>query len=123
MSNPPKILVVDDEPMIVALLERWLEERYEVLKAGDGKEALDLIESSPDVDLVVLDILMPVMDGLELLRKLRERDPPLRVVVMSARHNSLYLTTAAKLGASGVLYKPFEKLEVQKVLQNALVAS
>ncbi|MGZ3646324.1 MAG: response regulator, partial [Ktedonobacteraceae bacterium] len=67
-----RILVVDDESSLVELVQSYLEhEQYEVLTAGDGRTALDLAHST-DVDLVVLDVMLPILDGLEVCRQLRQ---------------------------------------------------
>ena len=81
MNQKPKILVVDDEPMNVALLEAVLVSRgYEVIPAANGMEALDLIHKD-NFDLVLLDIMMPEMDGFEVCRRIKEderlRDIPI----------------------------------------------
>mgnify|MGYP001131734990 CR=1 FL=1 len=79
-----KILVADDE-MAIRLLysEELKEEGYEVYTASNGKEALEIVEKVP-LDLVILDIKMPVMDGIEALRQIKERYPHLPVVLSTA---------------------------------------
>ncbi len=67
-----RILVVDDEPALVELVRSYLErEQYEVLTAADGRTALDLVRSTRP-DLVVLDLMLPVLDGIEVCRQLRQ---------------------------------------------------
>ena len=81
--NPP-ILVVDDDPKIVSLVKTYLErEGFRVATAGDGKAALEALRSSPPL-LLVLDLMLPELDGLALLRMVRER-PDLPVIMLSAR--------------------------------------
>ncbi len=79
-----KILIVDDDPHIRMLYKEELEEEgYEVFIASSGKEALDIFsQESPDV--VTLDILMPGMDGIEVLRKMKEQNPSLPVIMSTA---------------------------------------
>ncbi len=108
--NRPKILIVDDEPFNIDYLEQELEESdCETIAAGNGQEALDLVQRvSPD--LVLLDIMMPVMDGFEVLKRLKAnagtRDIP--VIVISATTNLESVVRGIKLGAEDYLPKPFD---------------
>jgi DNA-binding response OmpR family regulator len=104
-----RILIVDDEPQVVWMLQFSLEaEGYRTYSARDGRHALaEMRERRPDV--VLLDIMMPVMDGwsvLEEMRNLPERDRP-RVVVLSARSSMRDRAKAAELGADRFMAKPF----------------
>jgi len=108
--NIPKILIVDDEPFNVDYLEQELEDlRCETVAAVNGQDALDKVKSeSPD--LILLDIMMPVMDGFEVLAHLKA-DPLLRdipVIVISASNNLDSVVKGIKLGADDYLPKPFE---------------
>lgn len=77
-----RILVVDDEEMIQRLLKRFLEDKgHEVCVASTGKEALEMIKEAPEI--VLLDIMLPDMDGLELLNKAKEISPSTRIILMS----------------------------------------
>ena len=68
-----KILVADDDKEIVELLSIYIHnEGYEVVKAYDGKEALSKLHTTPDIDLLILDIMMPIMDGMEVVKELRK---------------------------------------------------
>ncbi|OPX19401.1 MAG: two-component system response regulator [Desulfobacca sp. 4484_104] len=79
-----KILVADDEMSIRLLYSEELkDEGYEVLTAADGREALDIVEKNP-LDLVILDIKMPEMSGIEVLRQIKEKNPNLPVLLSSA---------------------------------------
>lgn len=109
MTNP-KILIVDDEPFNVDYLEQELEESgYETVSAFDGQEALDRVQSDAP-DLVLLDIMMPVMDGFEVLSRLKAepstRDIP--VIVISASNSLQSVVKGIQLGAEDYLPKPFE---------------
>ncbi|UCF44652.1 MAG: response regulator [Planctomycetota bacterium] len=105
-----KILVVDDEPDLVLMLQDRLEmSGYEVVTASNGKEGLEkAIEDEPDV--VLLDVRMPVMDGLEMLETLRKHPEGVgRVVIMvSARSQREDLTRAEACGVKDYVVKPFE---------------
>lgn len=109
MTEQPSVLICDDDPLLVDLLEYRLGNRgYRVSVARDGSEALaSLAEARPDI--VVLDAMMPVIDGYEVLRRIREdatlRDLP--VVMLTARKRESDIVGALELGASDYLVKPF----------------
>jgi class 3 adenylate cyclase len=106
----PKILIVDDEPFNVDYLEQELEDlNYLIMTASNGKEALDQVRSEKP-DLILLDIMMPVMDGFEVLEQLKV-DPLLRnipVIVISAMNDLESVVKGIQLGAEDYLPKPFE---------------
>ncbi|WP_300155031.1 response regulator [Solidesulfovibrio sp.] len=105
------VLVVDDDPSIRALLRLYLEGAgYGVAEAGDGRQAMRRIVEQPP-DLVVLDIFMPEMDGLEVLQQLREQTRPCKVMAISggsAKIGMDLLGHAVIFGADDVLEKPFD---------------
>lgn len=105
-----KILIVDDEPFNIDYLEQELEElNCNIIKASNGREALDQVRSEQP-DLVLLDIMMPIMDGFTVLGELKT-DPSLRyipVIVISAVNDLKSVVKGIKLGAEDYLSKPFE---------------
>ena len=105
-----RILVVDDEPDILLLHRLNLEGAgHEVLLAADGMKALQRIdEDAPDC--VVLDVMMPVLDGWGVLEALRSRDTAPPVLVVSAKSASTDIEHALSMGAAGYLAKPFNSL-------------
>lgn len=110
MNNPPRILIVDDEPLNIDYLEQELEEKgFELLSASNGQEALDTIrESLPD--LVLLDIMMPVMDGFAVLEQVKA-DPVTRnipIIIISANNDLKSIVKGIQRGAEDYLPKPFE---------------
>ncbi|MGE5123610.1 MAG: two-component system response regulator, partial [Acidobacteriaceae bacterium] len=108
--NTPKILIVDDEPFNVDYIEQELEEsEYETITAGDGQEALDKV-SQEKPDLVLLDIMMPVMDGFEVLTRLKadQETREIPVIVISASNDLKSVVRGIQLGAEDYLPKPFE---------------
>jgi DNA-binding response OmpR family regulator len=108
---PQTILVVDDEPEIVKLLRAYLEGAgYRVLTARDGREAL-LVTRSEKPDLIVLDLAMPEMDGLEFTRRLRqERNTP--IIMLTARVEETDRIIGLELGADDYVTKPFSPREI-----------
>ncbi len=121
MSNKQQeILVVDDEKslreMLAILLQR---EGYQVLQVENGKKALELVKNS-EFDLIITDMKMPELSGLELLRKLREQDNDITVLMMTAFSSTEDAVEAMKLGAYDYITKPFKNDEIRLVVKNAL---
>jgi two-component system, OmpR family, copper resistance phosphate regulon response regulator CusR len=102
-----RILVIEDEARIQAFLARGLEaEGYTVVAAGDGRQGIDLATAT-HWDLVVLDLLLPGLNGLQVLRELNRTKPELPVVILSARSDVQTKLRGFELGASDYLAKPF----------------
>jgi len=117
-----KVLVVDDEESMRWVLTRALEKNgYQVISANDGVEALELAERE-NPDLYLMDIRMPRLDGLEALRRLRERDANASVIVMTARGTMKTAVEAMRQGAYNYLTKPFDMEEVVVMAEKALRA-
>jgi UDP-3-O-[3-hydroxymyristoyl] N-acetylglucosamine deacetylase len=114
------ILVVDDEAGVRDSVRGVLaDEGYRVLEAEDGRGALDLIARERP-RLVILDIWMPEMDGIELLRRIRESDPATQVIIISGHGNIETAVTATKLGAFDFIEKPFSLDGLLHVIDRAL---
>lgn len=108
------ILVVDDDPVNVKVLENHLSlQNYEVIQAFNGFQALDAMETH-DIDLVLLDIMMPKMSGYDVCQKIRETYPitQLPVIILTAKNQATDLVTSLQLGANDYLTKPFSKTEL-----------
>ena len=102
-----RILVIEDEARIQAFLTRGLEaEGYTVVAAGDGREGIDLAAGT-HWDLVVLDLLLPGLNGLQVLRELHRTKPELPAVILSARSDVQTKLRGFELGATDYLAKPF----------------
>src|SRR6185369_12584151 len=114
------ILIVDDEAGIRSSVRGVLaDEGYRVLEAEDGRDALELI-ASEHPKLVILDIWMPGMDGIELLRHIRDTHPGTPVIVISGHGNIETAVTATKLGAFDFIEKPFSLDGLLHVVDRAL---
>jgi DNA-binding NtrC family response regulator len=111
MEIKPTILVVDDEPGARQSLEVILEDDYKVLSAGNGQEALEILRKLP-ADLILLDVNMPDMDGLEVLRKIKEQDEEADVIMVSALNLARKAVDAIKLGAYDYITKPYEPEDI-----------
>jgi len=106
------ILVVDDEPEIVRLIRSYLErEGYRVVTAGNGEEALYTARHEKP-DLVVLDILMPRMDGLEFTRRIRADRPAIAIIMLTARVEETDRIVGLEMGADDYVTKPFSPREL-----------
>ena len=109
-GQTPRILLVDDEQSVQELLSYPLrKDGYEVVQAADGKEALELFGES-HFDLVVLDVMMPRMDGLECCRRLRASSP-VPIIMLTAKSEEVDKIVGLELGADDYITKPFSVRE------------
>ena len=110
--TPAKILVVEDEPnMVAGLRDNFEFEGYEVITARDGVEGLQqALEGSPD--LVVLDVMMPRLSGLEVCRQLRAKRPSIPIIMLTARGQEVDKVVGLELGADDYVTKPFSIREL-----------
>jgi two-component system, OmpR family, response regulator MprA len=116
----PRVLVVDDEPAVRRALERALTlDNYSVELASDGQEALDALASSP-ADAVVLDVMMPRIDGLEVARRMRRAGDRTPILMLTARDAIDDRVTGLDVGADDYLVKPFALRELQARLRALL---
>jgi DNA-binding response OmpR family regulator len=108
-----RVLVVEDERKVASFIRQGLEEEgHTVEVAGDGLSALDLVTGLPPYDLVVLDVMLPRLDGFSVLRRLRERGVAVPVLLLTARDRVPDKVTGLDLGADDYLTKPFAFDEV-----------
>jgi two-component system KDP operon response regulator KdpE len=118
-ARPLRVLVIDDEPPIRKLLRMGLgTQGYQILDAPNGKTALELMAEAPD--LVILDLGLPDIEGLELLRLIRERNEQVPVVVLSSRGDETAKVQALDLGADDYVTKPFGMDELLARIRTAL---
>ncbi|WP_018767985.1 response regulator transcription factor [Bacillus sp. 105MF] len=109
--KPISILIADDEAEIAELIGIHLEkEGYHVVKAADGEEAIRVIQSQP-IDLVILDIMMPKMDGYEVTRQIRMKHH-MPIIFLSAKTSDFDKVTGLVLGADDYMTKPFTPIEL-----------
>ena len=108
-----KVLVVDDEKRVVDLLSRFLAgDGHEVVTAGDGAVALETLDGDPDVDLVLLDLAMPRVNGIQVLNVLATQDAAPPVIVLSAVNEVAARVDALDKGAADFVSKPFHAAEL-----------
>src|SRR6202050_2230302 len=115
------ILLVDDEPGMLRYIKTLLEvDDYKVETASTGEEALERVQKGLRPDLVLLDLLMPGIDGLETLEQLRKLQPGVKVVMLSCVSDTRKVVQAIRLGAHDYLTKPFQKGELDTVIDQCL---
>lgn len=122
MSSKPKILIVDDEPNIVMSLEYMLRRKnYEVFIARNGTEALHAIEENKP-DLILLDIMMPDVDGYEICGRVKssEQTSHIKVVFLSAKSKKSDIEKGYELGADLYVVKPFSNKELTEKIAEQL---
>ncbi len=118
VSKKNSILVVDDEPDIVVVLSEYLaREGFRVYTAHKGEQAIEKIKEFP-ISLILLDIAMPQMDGIETLRRIKEINPSVNVIMISAYKDADKVVQAFRLGAYDCVFKPFDL----KYLRTAILA-
>ncbi len=121
MKAQPKILVVDDEPHMLGYMRRVLEmDSYRVETASSGQEALQRLDGPAHPDLILLDTIMPEMDGLETLAKLRQLQPKSKVIMLSCMADPKTIVQAVQLGALDYIVKPFDRSELDAAIRRHL---
>src|SRR6266576_2401140 len=117
MSAQEKVLVVDDEPSIRKYLQTLLEvDGFEVETLSSGREAIKQISQGLRPDLVILDVLMPEMSGIDTLKELMQLDRTLNVIMLSCSNEVSTVVEAIRIGAHDYLTKPFEKSELDAAM-------
>ncbi|MCX7661872.1 MAG: response regulator [Candidatus Omnitrophica bacterium] len=119
----PKILIVEDQKETKEFAVNFFR-RYniDVLSAESAEEALSLIENHNNIDLVLLDIKLPGMDGIELLRRIKQTRPQMRAIMVTAKspEEDDALKRCKELGASAYIHKPLELDELKKIILREL---
>ena len=120
MSDKLTVLVADDSPTVNRLISYMLEkEGYRVISVSDGKTALDKALNEP-LDAVLLDIMMPRLDGMQVLKKIKDEKPRLPVIILTAENKDKDIKNALDLGANDYITKPFETAAVAEKLKQVL---
>lgn len=122
--DPERVLVIDDNEQITSMLQEMLEsEQYSVLIAASGAEGIRQLRTEP-VDLVITDMLMPDMDGVEVIQEVRRLWPSMKIIAMSGggvgATPEFYLTLARQLGAMNTMVKPFSREELLDTVREAV---
>src|SRR5579871_1038596 len=115
------ILLVDDEPGMLRYIRTLLEvDHYKVETASTGEEAIERVQKGFHPELVLLDLLMPGIDGLQTLEQMRKLHPSAKVVMLSCVSDTRKVVQAIRLGAQDYLTKPFQKAELDAVIDQCL---
>jgi two-component system, cell cycle sensor histidine kinase and response regulator CckA len=119
------VLVVDDEPIVLNLCRRMLEfGGYRVLTAGGGNEALQLLQGNTQrIDLALLDVIMPAMNGIELANLLRQASPGIRIVLTSGFGPKEIGRVAGDAQPYRIIWKPFKTESLVRMIENALAGA
>src|SRR3984885_6728104 len=121
MSTTANILLVDDEPGMLRYIRTLLEvDEHKVQTATTGEEAVEQVQKGLSPDLVLLDLLMPGIDGLQTLEQLRQMKPGLKAVMLSCVSDTRKVVQAMRLGATDYLTKPFQKAELDSVISQCI---
>ncbi|MBI5630591.1 MAG: response regulator [Elusimicrobia bacterium] len=119
-QSPKKILIFEDNPNIQALLRIFFQKRgYEVFFSDDGSDALALVQDLKP-SLVLMDIIMPGVDGLEALKELREGGVAIPVVILSSKDSGEDKKRCLAAGANAYLIKPFNPKELEQTIKTFL---
>ena len=120
MKKKIQILLVDDEPDFLEPISFWLKSKgYSVVLANDGKQALKIVKSKHP-DIVFLDIKMPQMDGIETLRRIREIDTGIPVVMLTAYSDEKRVSATRELGISGFFPKKADLAQLTSIIETTL---
>jgi CheY-like chemotaxis protein len=116
----PSILIVDDREVICDSFAQLLSEDYKTYKAFNGREALDIIKQHDNIDVVISDIMMPVMDGIKLTEMLRSDYKDLVIVAMTGVYSAEKVCEVLEKGADTCLMKPVKVSELEILLKKLL---
>ncbi len=119
VTHAKRILVVDDDQGILDSFEVLLGDRYDLVKAKNGYEALRVLESDPP-QLIFLDIKMPGLDGIDVLKKLQKDQKDIEVVIITATDQEKTEEEAKSLGVIDYLKKPLDIFEVERITSQVL---
>ena len=123
MSEKEKILIADDSAMNRAILTEMLGDGYEILEAENGRQAISIMQTNVDIDLLLLDIMMPEMDGFDVLAMMNKYHwiDDIPVIMISAENASSYVERAYDLGATDYISRPFDMAIVRRRVINTLM--
>ncbi|MCT6893591.1 MAG: response regulator transcription factor [Bombilactobacillus mellifer] len=112
MSEKQKIIIVDDDPEILELLDIYAKrEGYETITSANGQDAINQVQAHPEASLMILDMMLPEIDGTEVIRRIR-KDSSIPILVVSARSADIDKIKGLIIGADDYVAKPFNPLEV-----------
>lgn len=114
-----QVLFVEDEQDLIDIISNTLGKlQIKNFTASNGKIGLEIFRTNPEINVVVTDINMPVMDGLEMIREIRKTDQNIKIIIMSAHNESEFKEEAKKLGINDYLVKPFDFMQFIEIISN-----
>jgi YesN/AraC family two-component response regulator len=114
-----KILFVEDEKDLQTIVSGTFSKiGFDFLVAGDGKEALEIISKDKEISLLITDINMPIMNGLDLIKEAKKISPSMKVIIMSAHNEEEFVRKASDLGVDDYLIKPFDFMKFIDIAAN-----
>ena len=120
-SNSPKVLIVDDEEGIRESLKLILSDHYDLILTDSDEQALRCLDKDPSVGLVLMDIKMPKVNGLDALKQMKAKRPALNVIIITGYKSVETACEATALGASGYIVKPFKSDEILSTVKRNLI--
>ena len=120
LSVKKTVLICDDEEGIRESLKLILSDHYDLILTEDGEQCLEVLENAKDVGLVLIDIKMPKVNGLEILSQIKKKRPNLKVIVVTGYKSVETASEAVRLGASGYVVKPFQSQEILEIVKKHL---
>ncbi len=114
-----KFLFVEDEKDLLDIIAETLQKlEVNFLTASNGEEGLEIVKNNSDIDIVVTDISMPIMNGIEMIKLIKEIYPEMNIVVMTAHTESKYISDVAQLGVNDYLLKPFDFIKFIELISD-----
>ena len=120
VKSSSKVLIVDDEEGIRESLKLILGDHYDIILTDSGEQALRLVEGDPAIALVLMDIKMPKVNGLDVLKAMKAKRPDLNVIMVTGYKAVETASEAARLGAVGYIIKPFKSDEILNTVKRNL---
>lgn len=114
-----KLLFVEDEEDLLQIISDALSKlQSNFLTATNGVEALDILKDNPDIDAIITDINMPYMNGLDMIKTIKDNGSTIPIIVMSAHTETEYISKAKELGVNEYLLKPFDFIKFIELITN-----
>jgi len=119
MANP-KILICDDEEGVRESLKAVLADHYELILVESGEMAVETLSHSKDIKILLLDIKMPKINGLEVLKEIKKKSPQVKIIMVTGYNSVETAAEATRLGASGYIVKPFKSQDILETVKKNL---
>jgi len=116
----PSVLIVDDEKVICEGISRLLSDEYKIYQASGAREAIDIVRNNKNIDVMLCDLIMPEMDGNEMIEAIRSDNKTISMIVMTAYADPRKVCDAMKKGANSFLLKPFDLSVLETAVKSAV---